>query len=196
MKFNRTPIPLPNANKPFTNGGKPIGYTALDYWRFQFSNIWDVQEEVAEFIVAMALRMELPYNKNGWTPCDIIFNGKRVEIKASAYFHSWRGDGRVSKQRSFGIPKTYGQHDEYTSIPERKNDIYVFCLNLGESFEDSDPFEMSHWEFYVVPTAIINELYDSKDKISLNQVRKITKLEHGIPYSELKSAIDNTLDAI
>ena len=68
MRFDRTPVDLLNAEKPFTDGGKPIGLTALDYWRFQFSNIWDAQEEVAEFIVAKALEMDLPFNKNGWTP--------------------------------------------------------------------------------------------------------------------------------
>lgn len=188
MEFDRTPIELLSSRKPFTDNGKPIGFTALDYWRFQFSNVWDVQEEVAEFLVAKALGMEKPFNKNGWTPYDIDYCGKRIEVKATAYFHSWRGDGKVSQHRTFGIPKTHGQHNEYTEIAERKNDVYVFCLNLGETKEDSDPFELSHWEFYVIPTSVINNQFDGKEKISLKDVRRIT---NKVPYSELKSAIDS-----
>lgn len=191
MFFNREPVPLLDPDKQFTEGGMPIGLTALDYWRFQFSNVWDAQEEVAEFIVAKALGMDLPFNKNGWTSCDIMYNGKRVEIIASAYFHSWRGDGKVSKTRNFGIPKAFGQHNVYTAEAERKNDVYVFCLNLGDGFENSDPFEMSHWEFYVVRTSIINEKFGDADKISLSQVKKLTK---SVPYSRLKSAVEDAFD--
>ncbi len=55
MFFNREPVPLLDPDKQFTEGGMPIGLTALDYWRFQFSNVWDAQEEVAEFIVEKRL---------------------------------------------------------------------------------------------------------------------------------------------
>ncbi len=190
MRFDRTPVDLLNAEKPFTDGGKPIGLTALDYWRFQFSNIWDAQEEVAEFIVAKALEMDLPFNKNGWTPYDIDYKGKRVEVKATSYFHSWRGDGEVSQQRVFSIAEAYGQHNESRENPERLNDVYVFCLNTGETKEDSDPFEMNHWEFYVIPTTVINSLCGKNKTISLGRVRTITNRPHGIDYTALKAAVD------
>ena len=191
MIFNREPIPLLNPNKPLTDNGKSIGLTALDYWRFQFSNIWDAQEEVAEFIVAKALGLDLPHNKNGWTTCDVLYKEKRIEIKASSYFHSWRGDGKVSKQRTFGIPETVGQHDERKKEPERQNDVYVFCLNLGDSFESSDPFEMTHWEFYVVPTEIINKECGHNALISLSRLKKLTT---PVPFRNLKSAVEAALN--
>ena len=190
MRFDRTPVDLLNVEKPFTDGGKPIGLTALDYWRFQFSNIWDAQEEVAEFIVAKALEMDLPFNKNGWTPYDIDYKGKRVEVKATSYFHSWRGDGAVSQQRVFSIAEAYGQHNESRETPERLNDVYVFCLNTGETKEDSDPFEMNHWEFYVIPTTVINRLCGKNKTISLGRVRTITNRPHGIDFAALKAAVD------
>lgn len=61
--IDRTPVELQSPDKAFTDGGKPLGLTALDYWRFQFSNFWDMQEEIAEFLVAMALELELPQQK-------------------------------------------------------------------------------------------------------------------------------------
>lgn len=192
--YNREPVPLQDPGKEFTDGGIPIGFTALDYWRFQFSNFWDAQEEIAEFLVAKALGLELPHNKNGWTTFDIKYKGKRIEIKTTSYFHSWRGDGKVSPLRTFGIPKTHGQHDEYTENAERKNDVYVFCLNKGNSFAESDPFELSHWEFYVVPTYAINRSYDDRSNLSLRIVQRLSK-EYGraTSYKLLKAAIDEVL---
>lgn len=191
--YNRIPVPLIDPGKPITEDGKPVGLTALDYWRFQFSNIWDAQEEVAEFLVAKSLGLEQPCNKNGWTPFDILYKEKRVEIKATSYFHSWRGDGKVSSRRSFSIAKAYGQHDESTEFPERKNDVYVFCLNLGDSFDNSDPFELSHWEFYVIPTVTIDRECGDNATISLERIKSLTNLEHGVSYRDLKSAIDAAL---
>ena len=193
MEFDRKPVELQDPRKAFTEGGKPIGYSALDYWRFQFSNFWDMQEEIAEFLVAKALELDLPYNKNGWTAYDIKYKGKRVEIKASSYFHSWRGDHKVSHRRDFSIAKTVGQHNEKKPKAERQNDVYVFCLNTGETFADSDPFEINHWEFYVVPTVVINSEFDDKDKISLKHIRRITRLDNGVKYGQLKNAIDAAL---
>ena len=193
MTFNRTPVPLQDPERPFTDGGKPIGLTALDYWRFQFSNFWDAQEEIAEFLVAKALGLSLPYNKNGWTPFDILYKNKRVEIKATSYFHSWRGDGKVSKHREFSIAKAHGQHDEYTKVAERKNDVYVFCLNTGESFLDSDPFEMRNWEFYVVSTSVINALFGNREKLSLEHVRELTKDYGRASFTDLKDTIETVL---
>lgn len=193
MEFDRTPVPFMDANKKFTDGGKPLGLTAVDFWRFQFSNIWDMYEEVAEFIVNKALGLEVPFNKNGSTLYDIDYHGKRVEVKATAYYHSWRKEGEFSKVRTFSIAETWGQHNEKKEKKARQNDVYVFCLNTGKNRPDADPFEMSHWEFYVIPTSVINEQCGNGLKIALGRVRSITDQKHGIRYSELKAAVDAAL---
>ena len=92
--------------EPFTFSSHPLGFSAIDFWQFQFSNIWDLQDQIAEFIVARALEIKKPHNKNGWTLWDITYKGMRVEVKETAYYHSWRTDGKVSTQRSFSITKT------------------------------------------------------------------------------------------
>ncbi len=193
MEFDRTPIELQDAGKQFTDGGNPIGFTALDFWRFQFSNFWDMYEEVAEFIVNKALGMEKPFNKNGSTLYDIDYNGKRIEVKATAYHHSWRKDGEFSPARSFSIAETVGQHNERKPVPVRHNDVYVFCLNIGKNHNDADPFEMTHWEFYVVPTSIINSKCGHNKTISLGRLKDITPEEGKVAFGQLKSAIDASL---
>ena len=47
--------------------GKTLGITMLDFWKYQYSNIYDIQEYIAEFIVGKALGINEPCNRDGWT---------------------------------------------------------------------------------------------------------------------------------
>ena len=82
----------------FKYAGQPVGFSVIDFWRFQFSNIWDIQDQIAEFIVAKTLGQTEPYNKNGWTLWDINYRGQRIEVKETAYYHSWRNYGKFSSR--------------------------------------------------------------------------------------------------
>ena len=68
-------------NTPFVNGNKSLGITMLDFWKYQYSNIYDMQEYIAEFIVGKALGINEPMNRDGWTLWDIDYQGKRIEVK-------------------------------------------------------------------------------------------------------------------
>lgn len=190
MELDNTPPELLSGKEQFVYNGHPIGFTIEDYWRFQFSNIWDIQEEVAEFIVAKALGLKVPHNKNGWTLWDISYKKKRIEIKSTSYYHSWRKDGNISQQRTFGITKSHTVYQDNTSKLERQNDVYVFCLNTGFTKMDSNPMVLDNWRFYVVPTSTINRLCGNNKSITLGRLKRITGKPNGISYGELKSAID------
>ena len=179
-----------SGHEPFTLDGQPMGCTMKDFWQFQFSNIWDMQEEVAEFIVAKALGLDVPHNKNGWTLWDIMYKGKRIEVKETAYYHSWRTDGKVSQVRTFGIDKAYTRYKDPTSEFKRQNDIYVFCLNTGVTKEESNPMVLNNWRFWVVPTETINGLCGDQKRFSLGRLKKISAQPKGIGYADLKAAID------
>lgn len=171
----------------FSKQGVSIGLTIFDFWQFQFSNIYDLQEHIAEFLVAKALDIDKPYNRSGWTPFDILLRGTRIEVKETGYFYSWQEDGKTSNRRSFRINQTYNAKH----IKERQNDIYVFCLNTGETAEDSNPLELEHWEFYVIPTKTINEECGNNKTISLSKVQRLT---NKVTFSEIKECIDDLLD--
>ena len=174
----------------FTLGGQSVGFSVIDFWQFQFSNIWDMQDQIAEFIVAQALRQTEPYNKNGWTLWDINYRGRRIEVKETAYYHSWRSDGKVSKQRTFSINKAHSSYKVRTSETKRQNDIYVFCLNTGETKETSNPLDLDNWRFWVVPTETINRVCGNNKTISLGRLQKITSMKDGMGYHEVKTAVD------
>lgn len=186
--------------EPFTNGNNPLNWSIGDFWSYMYSNLWDdMQSDIAEFIVAKALGIEKPTNKNGWRLWDIDYRGARIEVKQTSYFYSWQrvnenGEHNISKQRSFGIAPAYLDYKVNTSDKVRQNDIYVFCLNKGKNQIDSNPLELTHWVFYVVPTSKINKLDENREekqkKISLGRV-----IELGVrcTFEELKGVVDSII---
>lgn len=187
---------LLSGDEPVTLNGKPVGFSVLDFWSFQYSNLWNMQDQIAEFIVAKALGQDMPYNKNGWTLWDLNYRGKRIEVKETGYYYSWQSDGKISQARSFGISKAYSQYKDNKSTFKRQSDVYVFCLNIGYTKEESNPIELTHWRFWVVPTVTINCLCGDNKKISLGRLKSITQQPDGITYGELKSTVDEALESM
>ena len=105
-----------------------VGFAFGAFWRFHYSNIYDLQGKIAEFIVSKAL----------------------------------------------GITKANGSYDPAKSGNNefcRQNDVYVFCLNTGETRESSNPLNLNNWEFYIVPTTVINEKCGNNKSISLGKIK-------------------------
>ena len=196
MELSKDKISLLSGHENFTDNGNPIGLSVYDFWRFQYSNLWDMQEYIAEFLVAKVLELEVPQNCNGWTLWDILYKGVKIEIKSTAYYHSWRSDGKVSNRRSFGITKAYSQYKDSTSEYKRQNDLYIFCLNTGNTKEESNPLHLENWQFYVVPTKAINEKCKDNKTISLGQVQKLTSSTTGVSYANLKREIDFIIEKL
>lgn len=172
----------------FTSNGEAIGLTMLDFWKYQYSNIFDLQENIAEFIVGKALGLNEPCNRDGWSLYDILYRSKRIEIKESGYYYSWQKNGKISNQRTFGVTSAYGEDN----VKERQNDIYVFCLNTGITAAESNPLEMDNWEFFVVPTNVINQECPIEQKtLSLGRIRKLAPATR---YCDLKRVIDSYID--
>ena len=198
-----------SGTEEFTLKGENAGFNVLDLWRFQFSNLPDMEGRVGEFIVAMALKKEKPDNNNGWTYWDIDYRGKRIEVKTTSYYKPYRGDNNYSEVRTFGIQKAYPNEDGsaqiYSNVNKtkekvRNNDIYVFVLNNGKTKKDSDPLKLENWEFYVIPTVFIDEEFGDNKTISLSKVKKLSKKitgsENGLSYDKLKDAVDKVIDKI
>lgn len=166
----------------------------LDFWESKFSNIYNMQDVIAEFIVEKALGIDKAQNIDYWTLYDILYKNFRIEIKETSYYHPWNENGKISKQRMFGITKANSNYEtvEMENKFERQNDIYVFCLNIGDTKESSNPMNLNNWEFYIIPTSVINKECRDNKKISLNRVRKLTKK---VTYDKLKEKIDEIIDS-
>ena len=178
----------------FEYENQKIGLNILNYWQWHYSDIFALHDTIAEFIVAKALECKGPINTGSWTLYDIAYRNKRIEVKETSYYHSWQTDEEPkSKVRTFGITKAYSKYQDNTSELARQNDIYIFCLNTGETKEESNPLKLEHWEFYVIPTFTINEKCKDGKTISLSRVRKMTKK---VDFLHLKEKVDEVVEVI
>ena len=179
--------PLLTGYEKFTNNGEEVEMNLLDFWRFQYSNVWDLQGDIAEFIVAKSLGIEVPHNRNGWCLYDIGYKGYRIEVKQTSDWHSWNRDGYVQKTPRFGISKAYSIYQDSKSDYERQNDLYVFCHLKGNDAKSANPMNLSAWDFYVIPTKLINDRCGDSKTISFSRVKKFAD---PVSYNELHSKID------
>lgn len=190
-EFQHLPVKLLRGDELFKNNkGLSYGFTIHDFWRFMYSNIYDNTGDIAEFIVAMALGINQSYKKYGWTLYDIDYKGYRIEVKATQYFQIWEKNGKISKQKRFNIGKSHSTEGDVTSPRIRNNDIYVLCLNKGETYETSDPRNLDNWLFWVIPTKVIDYECGEKKTISLQKVKSLCETKDGVTFENLKEAIE------
>lgn len=181
-------------NEVFSCNGIDTDMTILEYWRWHYSEIFDLQDTIAEFIVAKALGLKKAHNVGSWTLYDIEYRGKRIEVKETSYMHAWQTDDEPkSKFRSFRITQAYDMYQDNTSELHRQNDIYVFCLNTGETRATSNPMQLEHWEFYIILTSVLNEQCGNAKTISLSRLRKMVQ---PVSYPKLKNSIDEIINQI
>ena len=181
----------------FVFDGQSTGFDLLDLWRFHYSNIYSLHGEIAEFIIARALGITEAQNSAYWTLWDTTYREKRIEVKATAYYHLWNDNGKISNQRTFGITMANGSYDSTQSKNNefcRQNDIYVFCLNTGNTKETAYPLDLNNWEFYIVPTAVINEKCGNNKTISLGRIKSLGLSAKR--YNEIRAEIDKIIDAM
>lgn len=156
--------PLPQnrrgGDEPFHKAGRHLGFTVGDFWSWSSSDLLSnaLRGRVAEFLVARALGVADGV-RNEWDSFDLTSrSGVTIEVKSSAYVQSWaqRGPSRPS----FGIAPTLAWSaatNEYSRAARRQAQVYVFALLHHQDRNTIDPLNVSQWEFYVVPTVLLDE---------------------------------------
>lgn len=187
------PFPILTGFERFLNNGAETELNLLDFWRFQYSNVWSLQGDIAEFIVAKALEIEVPFNRNGWSLYDIDYRSFRIEVKQTSDWHSWNKPGYVQKKHVFGITKAHDKYKVVKSKSNRQNDIYVFCHLKGNDAQSANPLNLSAWDFYVIPTKLINERCGDSKTISLSRVKSFVE---PVSYDGLRDKVDAVVEII
>lgn len=165
-------------------------YSVADYWRWAHSDIVEnVQRGIfAEFLVATALGVT-HVHRAGWAGYDLDYDGKKIEVKSSAFLQSWK-QRRLSRP-SFDVAahQQFIEDDGTLESARRVADCYVFCL-----YEDTDPMSASildtaRWAFYVAGQGDIDGWGTSKT-LSLASLKTLTT---SVGYSELKDRVNVAL---
>jgi len=123
---------------------------------------------LAEYIVACALGIQ-DTERISWGKYDLLTKDKiAVEVKTSGYIQTWEQES-LSKL-IFGIQPTYGwdaRSNEYDTEKKRQADVYVFCVHKHTEQATIDPLLISQWEFYLMPTKLLNEKFGEQKTASL-----------------------------
>ena len=173
--------------------------SVLDFWRFCYGALAGQSPMIAEFLVAKALGIEKAENVMIWTAYDMTYRNMRIEVKSTEYVHPWNEES-ISKVRSFSIAPSYNNSwgNDVGNKLSRQNDVYVFCLNTNQEIKNPKPLIIDFWEFYVVPTNIINQYTEKNNPDQKNISLSIVKKLSGKPvnWKMLKRKIDEVIDMI
>jgi len=179
-----------NGDEPFHRAGESLGFSALNFWQWAMSDFLGNTERavVAEFIVAMDLGLASGV-RVGWDACDLRTQDKvRVEVKAGGYVQSWHHE-RLSKI-IFGIRQSRAWDpttNTMDALARRNSDVYVFCVLAQKCRLEVKPMDLSQWEFYVLPTSVINAKLGTQKSIGLESVKRLGAEQ--VRFGEISAAI-------
>ena len=72
---------------------------------------------------------------------------------------------------------------------QRQADIYVFCVLAHKEPETLDPLNLDQWEFYILPTSVLNEKCSTQKTIGL--ARLLTLGPTAVKYDGIADAVVN-----
>lgn len=177
-------------SEPLRRGATPLGVTLLDFWRWSVSDLVDNTQRgvLAEFIVATAIGAPVDGVRESWATYDLTTpEGIKVEVKSAAYLQAWAQ--RRPSTIQFVIPKRQGWDGQTGRVdPEAKRhaDVYVFAVLAHHDKDTLEPMDVAQWEFYVLPTSVLERRERSQHSITLASLRRLTPT---IPYESLRGAV-------
>lgn len=178
-------------SEPLHSDGQNFGVSVVDFWRWSASDLLSnaTRGRFAEFIVATALDLPLNQVRDEWSAFDLLTpEGIRVEVKSAAYIQSWH----QSKPSiiSFRVPKTRAWNAE-TNVQEkearRQADVYVFAVLAHTDQTTIDPLNVNQWDFFVLPTAVLDARTRSQHSITLRTLRMLSG--GAVTYNDLGETV-------
>ena len=181
-------------NEEFTLHGSSAGISVKDFWSWAYSDLLNNTQRgvMAEFLVYSSLKSEYPPPRTqmrvNWLPFDVTSpSGRRIEVKSAAYLQSWTTDFPAQIQYDIA-PKLAWDGKSYATEAKRNCDLFVFCLYTALT-RDKSILDLDYWEFYVLPTSVLNDKIPNQKTISLSSLLKLEPIK--TDYAGLGQAIES-----
>lgn len=185
-------------NEEFTLHGASAGISVKDYWSWAYSDLIDNTQRgvMAEFLVYSSLKSNSPppprtQMRENWLPFDVTSpSGRRIEVKSAAYIQAWTPEN-IFAQIRFDIGRKLAWDNataSYSSEAKRNCDLYVFCLFTAKT-KDISLLNLDYWDFYVLPTSVLNEKMPEQKGISLSSLLKLEPVK--TDYAGLGAVIES-----
>lgn len=177
-------------NEHFTYDGMPVGILLNDFWAWNSSDLLNntLRGALAEFLVASAIGIDTTIARQDWTAYDLLSpSGRKIEVKCSAYLQSWNPE-RLSKiQFSIRPARSWDAENDFSSDVRRWSDLYVFCLYASKDRAET-PLQLEQWEFYVLPTSVLNQCCSEQKSITLNSLLALSPVKTN--YEDLRDVVE------
>lgn len=164
-----------DGSETFRSEGRALPFNVLQFWRWSVSDLVSnaTRGVLAEFIVANALGVDTSTVRDEWAAYDLDMPpGIKVEVKSCAYLQSWAQKRPSPIVFSIRPARTWDpDSNQLAPQPSRAADVYVFALLSHLDKVTLDPLNLDQWEFYVLPTAVLNERKRSQHSITLRSLK-------------------------
>lgn len=173
--------------------GKDLGLHLRDFWSWGFSDLLDntLRGSYSEFIVAAALGIDLTEPRVNWEPWDLTFHSERgdihVEVKSASYLQTWEQERPSVIQFSIRPAIRWTAAKGYTGEQRRPSDVYVFCVFAETDRQKANPMNLESWEFYVLPTSVLDEHCGAQKTIRLSSLLRLQPEK--VSFKGLKGAV-------
>ncbi|MDD7289093.1 MAG: hypothetical protein PUH00_05160 [Clostridiales bacterium] len=174
-----------------------MDHSLLEYWVWAHSDIASNAErgKLAEYIVSCALHAPSPC-RTEWDAVDVISaDGIKVEVKSSAFLQTWKQHKLSTIQFDIAPKKAWdAETNLYSKTKCRSADVYVFCLFASKDAKNANPLDLHQWEFYVLPTCILDKQVPLQKRISLPSL--ISLGAEKAMFSELYAAVKSAVNTV
>lgn len=173
----------------FTLAGKPQDFTLGDFWQWRSTDLLNnlTRGYLAEFIVAHTLGIHERGPLPKWESHDLLFQGKRLEIKASGYIQEWSQRINTNPRFSIRPAKSWNDDTGYSEKARRNSDIYIFCV-LAETDRIAACLpRLDKWEFYPVLTTKLDAMLGDQKSIGMSTLCRICP--EPFDYASLHDAV-------
>jgi hypothetical protein len=144
---------------------------------------------LAEFLVAQALGIAGGIRAE-WDAFDLCTaNRLTIEVKSAAYLQSW--SQKSPSAIWFGIRPTRSWDADTNQLAlesRRQAHLYVFALLSHRDKATLDPLNVGQWEFFVLPSALLNERLPLQKSLSFASLLKLGPVR--CSFGELRAVIE------
>lgn len=170
------PVSAKSGNESFSSNDLPIHHTIQQYWQWAYSDIISNASRgiLAEYIVGMALGLTKGNTRSEWEPFDLLYKDVKIEVKSAAYIQAW--NQKEYSNISFNIYPAHAwdpNTNEFSGERKRWSDVYVFCVLAHKDQATLDPLDLDQWDFYVLPTKVLNKQCPEQKTIALSSLLRL-----------------------
>jgi hypothetical protein len=196
--YKRIPVSKLTGSEQFKNVGQKK-FSVLEFWQYGFSSLNSnvLRGALAEFIVENALKdnMEIEV-RSPWGDYDVLYNGKKIEVKCCSYIQDWdqiklttiQWSGLKAKELYYSEAVT--KLSDLNKFADYKSDIYVLALFKHQEHATLDILDMDQWCFYVLSKEKLREISKDRSSVSLVLLKK-NNIEP-VSFEDMQYTIETT----